>query len=439
MWIPKRIARLLANGGLTNPEAGVQSGDVAVLGAEATDVTDERAMQLSAVWSCVRLLSESVGNLPLEFYRQEADGRVPLPDDHPVVELFEKPNQAMTGLELREALTCQLVLWGNAYAKIGFAGRGSTLRPVSLTPLDPSKMDVVKLADGSIQYHYYTESGTNVYSSKEILHLKGFSAEGLVGFSVLGVARHSMGLSVAAEQYSAGAFRNGGRPVGTLNFSEFLTQEQRTKAREMYQNITSGAVNNTNMWVLEGGVTYQPIQIPPDDLQMLESRQFQLAEIARFFRVPSHLINDSEKATSWGSGLEQLNLAFLQFTLTPYLRRWEANIVRSLLNPADQRSVVVEHNVDGLLRADSKGRADFYSSAAQNGWMTRNEIRAKENLSSVEGGDELTVQVNLTTLEKLGEEPEPVVDPEQDEEFDFDEEVEKRVSEIRGRYPRAVT
>ena len=134
---------------------------------------------------------------------------------------------------------------------------------------------------------------------------------------------------------------------------------------------------------------------------MLQSRQFQLGEIARFFRVPSHLINDSERATSWGSGLEQLDLGFLKYTLTPYLRRWERSLSDSLMTPLEKRRLIVEHNVEGLLRADSKTRSEFYASAAQNGWMMRNEIRKKENLPPVPGGDELTVQVNLTPLDQL--------------------------------------
>ena len=309
-----------------------------------------------------------------------------------------KPNQTMTDVEFREAMTTQLVLWGNAYASIARDTRGN---PISLLPLIPGKMEVVRLPDKSIEYKYYTEEGIETFEQRDIFHLKGFSAEGLVGFSPLAMARHSLGLFVAAEQYSAGSFRRGGRPLGTLNFEKVLTPEQRKGAHQIYEDITGGAMNNARSWVLEGGATYFPIGIPPDDLQMLESRQFQLGEIARFFRVPSHLINDSEKATSWGSGLEQLDLGFLKYTLTPYLRRWETTIRNTLMTGPESRKLIVEHNVEGLLRADSKARAEFYSKLAQNGIMSRNEIRAKENLSRREGADELTVQVNLTPVDEL--------------------------------------
>lgn len=406
-WFPSRVLRYLGLQGLSSPETGEQFSSPVSLGAEATDISDERALQLSAVWSCVRLIAESVAGLPLGFFERTDGGRQPLSIEHNLVNLLKRrPNSVMTSHEFREAMTCQLVLWGNAYAKISWIGRGGSERPTSLTPLRPGHMIPYREADGTVTYHYTTDSGVEVYSQKSIFHLKGFSAEGVVGFSPLALARQSMGLAVAAEQYSASTFRNGGRPVGTLNFDEFLTTEQRTKAREMYENITAGATNNTKFWVLEGGVKYNPIAIPPDDMQMLESRRFQLAEIARFFRVPSHLINDSDKATSWGSGIEQLNLAFLQYTLAPYLARWEHTINRSLLSPVEKRRIIVEHNVEGLLRADSAGRSAFYSQMVQNGLMSRNEVRAKENMAPVDGGDDLTAQVNLVPLAMLGQKPE---------------------------------
>lgn len=422
-WYPKRVFQWLVNG-LANSETGPQ-GVGAGMGSEATDVSDVRALQLSAVWSCVRLISESVACLPLGFYERTADSREALPESHDLVRLLKRhPNQIMTDVEFREAMTTQLVLWGNGYARIDRRADGT---PTNLTPLIPGKMDVIRRGMNGVYYEYYSDTGIETYQKRDIFHLKGFSAEGVIGFSPLALARQSMGLSVAAEQYSAGAFRRGGRPLGTLNFEKFLTNEQRAAARDIYEDITSGAMNNARSWVLEGGTTYTPISIPPDDLQMLQSRQFQLGEIARFFRVPSHLINDSEKATSWGSGLEQLDLGFLKYTLTPYLKRWETTIRDSLMRPVEQQRLIVEHNVEGMLRTDSKARAEFYSSMAQNGLMTRNEIRKKENLPMVDGADSLTVQVNLTPLEGLGElPPEP--------EIDQDAEIEKYFGELAKLY-----
>lgn len=400
-WFPMRIVRWITGRGITNPEQGEQSSG-SPGGIPATQVDDDRALGVSAVWSCVRLIAETVGCLPLGFYERTRDGRRDLDEDHYIVQLLKrKPNQSMTPIEFREAMTLQLALWGNAYALKGFSGTSNNRRITSLIPLRPGSVRVYRMPTGELQYHYETERGVTVYAQQDVFHLKGFSTDGIMGLSPLSMARHALGLSVAAESYSAGAFRNGGRPLGTLNFSQFLTKEQRDQARKIYTEITAGAENNANAWVLEGGSKYEAIDIPPDDLQMLQSRQFQIAEIARFFRVPSHLINDSEKATSWGSGLEQLNLAFLQYTLNPYLRAWESVISDSLLTSPDKRRVIVEHNVEGLLRADSAGRAQFYAQMAQNGLMTRNEIRRKENLPPKDGGDELTVQVNLAPVGTL--------------------------------------
>ena len=383
------------SGGLTNPDEGPHiSGPTGTRTESGLNLSDERAMQLSAVWSCVRLISETVGSLPIGVYEKTATGRAAL-DDHYLRELFHfAPNAYMSPLEFREALTLQLALWGNGYAYIERTANG---RPVSLTPLHPAQMTPVKEA-GTVTYHYSTGKGEMIYAKDSIFHLKGFSVDGIVGLSPLAYARHTMGISASADQYASKSFSSGGRPSGVLMVDRILTQEQRESLRSIYENVT---VSDTGLWVLEGGTQYQTIDIPPDDMQMLESRQFALSDIARYFRVPSHMINDGSQATAWGSGIEQLNLGFLTYTLRPYLTRWESEVSDSLLSRADRRRYFVEHNVEGLLRADSAARANFYSTAAQNGWMTRNEIRKKENMPPVEGGDELTVQVNLAPVDTL--------------------------------------
>lgn len=395
------VLRLFGVGKLANPESGAQQAGPTTRGTESgIVVSDERAMQVAAVWSCVRLISETVASLPLGFYRTvEGDDRVKLERNHPLVELFtRRPNGMMNPQEFREAMTCQLALWGNAYARIDWIDD----RPVALTPLKPEAVTPVRM-NGSITYHYATDKGVAVLAQKSVMHLKGFGTDGIIGLSPLSYARNVLGLTVSADTYAAKNFANGGRPGGVLSLDRFLEPKQREMVRDLYSNMSATAENAGKLWVLEGGMKYESISIPPDDMQMLESRRFQLGEIARIFRVPSHLINDTEKSTSWGSGIEQLNLGFLQYTLRPYLSRWEAVIRDSLLSPVDRETVVAEHNVEGLLRADSTARASFYAQMAQNGLMTRNEIRRKENLPWMEGGDDLTAQVNLAPLEKLGD------------------------------------
>lgn len=385
--------RIFGDGGLSNPVEGVQaSGRDSAATTAGVALTDEKAMQLSAVWSCVRLISETVGSLPLGMYERTPGGRS-LVEDHNLNELLlVSPNALMNPLEFREAMTMQLALWGNGYAEIQ---RNANGQPISLTPLHPARITPTREA-GTVTYHYNHDRGTHIYAKESILHLKGFGVEGIIGLSPLAYARETMGITAAADQYASKAFTTGSRPSGVLTVDRILSDDQREKLRGIYENLDSNS-----LWVLEGGVGYQQMTIPPDDLQMLQTREFQVADIARFFRVPSHMINDSTKATSWGSGIEQLNMGFLTYTLRPYLTRWEAAISDSLLNRTERRRYFASHKVEGLLRADSQSRAAFYSQMAQNGIMTRNEIRKKENLPPVDGGDDLTVQVNLAPVQDL--------------------------------------
>ena len=385
--------RWFGNGGLSNPEEGAQSSGKSSTTTEAGVVlTDERAMALSAVWSCVRLISETVGSLPLAIYERTADGRQVAPEHYLNELLLVSPNALMTPLEFREAMTMQLALWGNGYAHIERDSKGI---PTSLTPLHPGHVTPKREA-GGVTYHYQTSKGGHIFAAESILHLKGFGVEGIVGLSPLAYARETLGITAAADKYASKSFTSGSRPSGVLTVDRVLTPEQREALRAIYANLDSNS-----LWVLEGGTGYQQLSLPPDDLQMLESRQFQLGDIARFFRVPSHMINDHTKDTSWGTGIEQQNIGFLTYTLRPYLTRWESTISNALLSRTDRRRYFAEHKVEGLLRADSGARAAFYSQMAQNGIMSRNEIRKKENLPPVEGGDELTVQVNLTPVQDL--------------------------------------
>lgn len=398
------VLRFFGVGQLANPESGAQQSGPTTRGTESgIVVSDERAMQVAAVWSCVRLIAETVASLPLGFYRTEGDDRAKLERSHPLVELFgRKPNAMMTAQEFREAMTCQLALWGNAYALIDWIGD----RPVALTPLKPECVTPMR-AGSMVTYHVATGSGVTVLAKRSVFHLKGFGTDGIIGLSPLAYARQVLGVTVSADKYASKSFANGGRPGGVLTLDRFLEPKQRELVRDLYSNLSATADNAGQLWVLEGGMKYESISIPPDDMQMLQSRQFQLGEIARIFRVPSHLINDTEKSTSWGSGIEQLNLGFLQYTLRPYLTRWECVLRDCLLTPVERDTLVVEHNVEGLLRADSAARASFYAQMAQNGLMSRNEIRRKENLPAAIGADALTAQVNLAPLDKLGAMPEP--------------------------------
>ena len=388
-------------GALTNKDEGKQASSPPPSRTNANIVvTDERAMQISAVFACVRLLVQTGATLPMGFYTRTPDGREPLAEDHYLCQLLKyKPNNFMTGKQFRSAMFTQRVLWGNGYAKIKWMGD----RPVSLTPLKPEYMTVERGSSGLV-YSYNTDKGEKEYSQKDIFHLKGFG-DGIIGYSALGYARESLGLSVAADTSASKSI--GGTPAAVLETEQDLTNEQKDQLRAMYGDgqATSVYRSDSGLMITPSGLKYRNISMPPDDMQLLESRQFQVPEIARFFGVPAVMIDGAAGATAaWPASYEQQVLAFLTFGLKPYLEEWEDVVINSLLPPTEQTTIFAEHKVDGLLRTDSAGRADFYSKMTQNGIMTRNEARIKENLPPKEGADELTAQINLAPVAELGDE-----------------------------------
>lgn len=394
-----RLKGLFSSGGVSNPDEGEQhSGPLSRSNDARVVYTDDRALQVSAVWSCVRLITETVGSLPVGVYQRNGDTRTRI-DDHYLARLFyEAPNADMTPQEFREAMTAQLAFFGNGYARIEWQGKPFQSDVISLSPLRAEYMTPVR-SDSGVTYHYSTDKGIHVFAKESILHIKGWGFDGLVGLSPLEYGAQSLGITLSADKYAASAFGRNGKPVGVLTTDRILTPDQRKDLRGIYDNVN--ADDSSGTWVLEAGLDYKQITMTPDAMQMLQTRSFQLGDIARFYRVPSFMINDSEKSTTWGTGIEQQNLGFLAYTIRPYLTRWESAVSSALLSRTDRRKYFIEHNVEGLLRADSAARAMFYSQMAQNGLMTRNEIRKKENLPAKEGGDDLTVQVNLTPVGDL--------------------------------------
>lgn len=393
------LKNVFGGGALNNPDTGAQtSAPPDTRSDNNISVTDERAMQISAVFACVRLLVQTGATLPLNFFERTDGDRRPLDSDHYLSQLLKyKPNNFMTAKEFRQALWTQRVLWGNGYAKIRWMGG----RPVSLTPLKPEFMSVYRGETGLI-YKYSTQDGVKEYAQKDIFHLKGFSSDGIMGLSALGYARQSLGLSVSADRSAQKSI--GGRPNGVLELDTFPNDAQKEQLRQLYGSggVTSEYQSDGGLMIVPGGMRYKGISIPPDDLQLLESRQFQVPEICRFFGVPAVMIDGAAGAqAAWPASYEQQVLSFLTFTLKPYLEEWEDKVTATLTTPTDRRTAIVEHNVEGLLRADSAGRSTFYSQALQNGWMSRAEVRQKENLPRKEGTDDLTVQVNMTPIQDL--------------------------------------
>lgn len=398
---------------LYNPQLGQQSsGPETYANESGQSITDARAMQIGAVFRCIRIISEVAAALPMHGYKVSPDGdRTPLKDSHPLNGLIEEPNPVMTGDEYRETQFAGASGWGNAYSFIVPNDEGT---PVELWPQNPRQVIPRRQPDRTVTYQYPDPYGRPVlYKPGEILHTRQFTIDGYMGLSPLALARESLGLTVGADRYAASFFAQGGRPAGVMTSDKLLTEAQRKQIRKEYGGIADGAVGDDHrdvenqtgkrMWILEASLKYTPVTVSPEDMQMLETRAFQVSDIARFFGVPLFLLMENAKDTSWGTGLEQMNLGFLTYTLRSYLRRMTTIWNRRIVAPNWNR-VCVDIDTSPLLTMDSNALKEVYASYTGNGIMTRNEARKKLGLpqSTQKNADALTAQIALTTIDKLG-------------------------------------
>lgn len=369
-------------------------------------VTERSAMQMTAVYSCVRILSEAVAGLPLHFYQYTDDGGKEKAIDHPLYSLLhDEPNPEMTSFIFRETLMTHLLLWGNAYAQIIRNGKNEV---IALYPLMPNKMDVSRDKSGQLYYTYVTQpeeahtmKGNIVYlNPSEVLHIPGLGFDGLVGYSPIAMAKNAIGMAVACEEYGAKFFANGAAPGGVLEHPGTIKDPQRV--RESWQSTFGGSGNSNKVAVLEEGMKYTPIGISPEQAQFLETRKFQINEIARIFRVPPHMVGDLEKSSF--SNIEQQSLEFVKYTLDPWIVRWEQSIRRALLSSEEKKKYFVKFNLEGLLRGDYQSRMNGYAIGRQNGWMSANDIRELENQDRIpaeEGGDLYLVNGNMLPIKTI--------------------------------------
>lgn len=378
------------------------------------NVTDQTAMQVSAVWACVRILSETIGSLPLHVYqRDERTGNATKVDHQLGSVLAMAPNADMTAVEFREAMVTNLALRGNAYAEVERNGKGAV---VSLYPLSAALVEPKRRDDGRIVYEVKDGAKPRVLTQSQVWHVKGFGADGLVGLSPVAYARQSLGMSLAAEEFQARFFANGANPSWIISIPQWLEKDQREVARRNIEKIWQGLDNAHRAAILEGGMTATAATMPLEDAQFMQLRGFSIQEICRIYRIPPHMVADLSRSTN--NNIEHQGLEFVQFTLAPYLVRFEASAARWLMTPEERSRYFLRFNVDALLRADAAGRAALYSSAVQNGWMSRNEVRALENRNTVaeEGMDDFTAQSNLLPVERIFADPpepkpEPVAEP----------------------------
>ena len=358
-------------------------------------VNERSAMQMTAVYSCVRILAEAVAGLPLHLYRYKEDGGKEKALDHPLyLLLHDEPNPEMSSFVFRETLMTHLLLWGNAYAQIIRNGRGEVM---ALYPLMPDRMAVDRDDKGQLYYEYTTSADDAPISKgsivrlkpSDVLHIPGLGFDGLVGYSPIAMAKNAIGLAIATEEYGSKFFANGAQPSGVLEHPGTIKDPQRV--RDSWMSQFGGSANSNKIAVLEEGLKYTPISISPEQAQFLETRKFQINEIARIFRVPPHMVGDLEKSSF--SNIEQQSLEFVKYTLEPWLVRWEQSIQRILFSADEKKRYFVRFNVEGLLRGD-------YAS-----WMSANDIRELENLDRIpaeEGGDLYLINGNMTKLKDAG-------------------------------------
>ena len=358
-------------------------------------VTADKAIQLSSVWACIRLLSESISTLPLKVYMREEDGSRKLAQDHPAYQvLCRRPNLEMTPSRFMLLVVASICLRGNAFVEKKMIGR----KLVALDPLLPQNMVVKRLPTGKLEYTY-TENGTKrVIPVDRMMHIRGFGLDGVCGMMPLSSGRDVFGAAMAVDEAAAKIFENGLQSTGFLSSKTALNKEQRERLRKSLQSFI-GSKNAGKLMVLENELSYQNVTMNPEAAQLLESRAFSIEEICRWFRVPPFMVGHVTKQSSWASSVEGMNLIFLTNTLRPLLVNIEQEIARCLLD--GDEDYFAEFSVEGLLRADSVGRSAYYTTALQNGWMSRNDVRRLENLPPIPGGDIYTVQLNLTPLEDL--------------------------------------
>lgn len=371
-------------------------------------VNERTAMQTTAVYACVRILAEAIASLPVHVYEYQDDGGKKLVHDHPLYYLLhDEPNPEMTSFVFRETLMSHLLIWGNAYAQIIRDGAG---RVLGLYPLLPDKMEVQRDDRGNIYYVYsrnsdenpmFKEYGNIKLKAEDVLHIPGLGFDGLIGYSPIAMAKNAVGMTLACEEYGASFFANGANPGGVLEHPGVLKDP--SKVRESWNSVYRGVNNAHKIAVLEEGMKYQQIGIPPEEAQFLETRKFQINEIARLYRIPPHMVGDLDKSSF--SNIEQQSLEFVKYTLDPWVIRWEQSLQRSLLLPGEKGKYFIKLNVDGLLRGDYQSRMNGYAVGRQNGWFSANDIREMENMNPIpdeEGGNLYLVNGAMTKLADAG-------------------------------------
>jgi HK97 family phage portal protein len=373
--------------------------------ASGVSVTVEGSLKVTAVLAGFTILTEDTSSLPLILYRRLDRGKERAVD-HPYYDLMHSvPNPEMTSMVYRELQVGHMLGWGNFYAQMLWDEKGIV---TELWPLNPARMEIFR-QNGERRYLYYKDDGQRVaFRQQDILHIPAFGFDGIKGYSRISLAKNAVGLALAAEKYGSRFFANDARPTVVLKSPKPMKPEAQKNLRDSWNEIYRSAENAGKVAILEEGLSLDTIGIEPEAAQFLQTRQFQVSEIARMFRIPPHMLGDVTNSTSWGTGIEQQELGYLSHTLRPWLVRVEQQYNKDLLLPAERIKYFYEHLVDALLRTDIKARMDAYAVAILNGILSPNEAREAENRNPYDGGDTYRFPLNTGAAGELeGNAPAP--------------------------------
>jgi len=363
--------------------------------SSGVSITSGNAMQISTVFSCIRVLGESVGGLPLHLI-EEKDGKKNKAKNHPLYNiLYLQPNNETVAFNYYETIIAHLCLRGNHYSQIV---RDRAGRIIELIPLNPASVTKSRIENGDIKYFYQNGTIKRIFDKHEIFDVLGLSLDGFTGVSPISYQRESLGLSKATEQYGAKYFDNNAKPSGILEIPETLSEDAYQRLSKSWNDRHGGIANSNKTALLEGGAKWKQISLSNEDSQFLDTRKFQRSEICGIFRVPPHMIADLEKATF--SNIEHQSIEFAIHSLRPYLVRIEQAISSQLLSATDRVTYYPKFNMEGLLRGDTKSRYESYNLARNMGVMSANDIREKEDLNPIENGDIYLQPMNMVEAGK---------------------------------------
>ena len=360
------------------------------------DVYDsDKALTLTSVWNAIRLLSESVSSLPISVYRKENNGDKVEDVNHRIYNLIKfKPNNFQNKITFFEYIMYSILTDGNAYVQII---RDNSANPVQLIPLNPDYVNIF-IKENEL---FYQMDGGSVLDSADVLHIKLITDDGIEGLSPIDQCAKAINWNLSIEEFGSTFFKNGAKPSSVLSTDRALSETAIERLKNSFNSSYAKLKSSNSTIILEEGLTFKPISISPEQAQFLASRQFGIEEIARIFNIPPHMLKDLSKSSF--NNIEMQSQEYVTYTLMPYLTRIEQEMNLKLFRTNELGKTFVEFNVNGLLRGDVKTRNEAYKTAIQNGYMSINEVRQKENLNSIEGGDQHFIQMNMTTIENVGD------------------------------------